>query len=811
MIAIKKIIIFITFINLYFCLINIDKKEDDSQKTSLPKKHLTFDEFDKIMLNSEYGKAWENFKETRKPEPILDEPFDIVYSNNQLKDKILTEDNNDTDSCLLSKEKTIEILKGIDKNYNDNNPSDEIRFIFGNCNPIILIPGMLSTKLQIKVKCKNLLNKEVDIFKKMRFYCGEYICPIEDSEEEEYNFFISALGPFGLSDIESSNQYSACAGYFLTFFNSKKACAKSDESEDESICNYSENIRVGYYGSNSNYIDKGKCGLNAIQNVVMSLDYFDEMVNKGKLRSFGPFIDHLEKKGYKAGFSLAGIPNDYRQFISINNFTMTAFRYQVNKLYENTGKKVVLIGHSHGTVTFYNNLVYKANKDILSKIKKFIAVGPPFAGSSQLIDIFFENSNKYQTEINVGGRKVQAGFDEFGFGFIINKLPTAFELRPLPIIGDLFTKKGYEIFAEAMKERFFLEKKCGHTKCDDYLIKKYSTKFNALFADYFPLLTDDDCKFETDLKESNDYFDRKCLMEMRNMFDCPLAIEETRDINGKLPTDFDSYCGRTDKNLFFQKKCDNSDKQCLDKTYSKKIFYPLKEPNKKFEYFKNIWEKNNYSEIYGSCSNYYDSEEKYKSAPQKQIDYFQNISFIKDLPPPLVDTDIVYSTYLPSSSAFIFDKNDWSKNFNTQKKGGDGVVTNWSPIISGLKWIYDTKKYNLKNKIRLIEYCSRLGNNSKYAYDPKNPNQKFAALPCTCIDKNNKYVSNDCGHAVMISDPSFFNYADSIIDDSNNNNDLEEKKKAYNNYIKNNYNNTINFEVQCNDEYLKILNNSMKN
>ena len=63
----------------------------------------------------------------------------------------------------------------------------------------------------------------------------------------------------------------------------------------------------------------------------------------------------------------------------------------------------------------------------------------------------------------------------------------------------------------------------------------------------------------------------------------------------------------------------------------------------------------------------------------------------------------------------------------------------------------------------------------------------------------------------MISDPSFFNYADSIIDDSNNNNDLEEKKKAYNNYIKNNYNNTINFEVQCNDEYLKILNNSMKN
>ena len=389
----------------------------------------------------------------------------------------------------------------------------------------------------------------------------------------------------------------------------------------------------------------------------------------------------------------------------------------------------------------------------------------------------------------------------------INKLPLAFELRPLPIIGDLFTKKGYEIFAEAIKERFFLEKKCGHTKCDDYIIKKYSTKFNSLFADYFPLLTDDECKFETDLKDRNGFFDRKCLMEMRNIFDCPMIIEETRDENGKLPADFDSYCGKTDNNLFFQKKCDNSNKQCIDQTFSKKVSYPLKEQNEAFKYFQKKWEERNYSKIYGSSSNYYESEEIYRAAPQKQIDYFQNNSFIKELPPPLVDTDIVYSTYIPSYSAFIFDKNDWSKNFNVQKKGGDGVVTNWSPIISGLKWIYDTKKYNLKNKIRLVEYCSRLAKNSKYAYDPKNANQKFAALRCTCIDKDNKYMNRDCDHGVIIKDPSFFSYVDSIINDSNIN-DLEQKRKAYNNYKKNQ---TVDYEVQCNEEYLKILNNSFKN
>ena len=30
----------------------------------------------------------------------------------------------------------------------------------------------------------------------------------------------------------------------------------------------------------------------------------------------------------------------------------------------------------------------------------------------------------------------------------------------------------------------------------------------------------------------------------------------------------------------------------------------------------------------------------------------------------------------------------------TYIKGGDWEVPNWSPIISGLKWIYDIKKSN---------------------------------------------------------------------------------------------------------------------
>jgi hypothetical protein len=37
----------------------------------------------------------------------------------------------------------------------------------------------------------------------------------------------------------------------------------------------------------------------------------------------------------------------------------------------------------------------KENEDILPKIKKFVAVGPPFAGSSELLDLYFNSENKY--------------------------------------------------------------------------------------------------------------------------------------------------------------------------------------------------------------------------------------------------------------------------------------------------------------------------------------------------------------------------------------------------------------------------------
>jgi hypothetical protein len=174
---------------------------------------------------------------------------------------------------------------------NDDNPSDEARFIFGNCNPVILVPGMLSTKLQVKINCKGLYNDEIDKFKKMRFYCGSELCSDINNTNESRDLFISVIGPFQLVEYDNRNKYAACTGYFLTFFNSKNACASYDEKNDDYICNYSENIKIGFYGFRTSDKNHIKCGLNAIKDVVLAEGNLGPFVNKGVLRSFGPLIE----------------------------------------------------------------------------------------------------------------------------------------------------------------------------------------------------------------------------------------------------------------------------------------------------------------------------------------------------------------------------------------------------------------------------------------------------------------------------------------------------------------------------------------
>ena len=98
----------------------------------------------------------------------------------------------DGDECLLPKSDAKDLLKvnGINVNTIDNN----VRFILGNCYPVLLVPGIYGTKLVVELQCKNIAQKEkLTTLKEIRVYCGDSICPDESVEREEHALFIAIM------------------------------------------------------------------------------------------------------------------------------------------------------------------------------------------------------------------------------------------------------------------------------------------------------------------------------------------------------------------------------------------------------------------------------------------------------------------------------------------------------------------------------------------------------------------------------------------------------------------------------------------
>ena len=150
----------------------------------------------------------------------------------------------------------------------------------------------------------------------------------------------------------------------------------------------------------------------------------------------------------------------------------------------------------------------------------------------------------------------------------------------------------------------------------------------------------------------------------------------------------------------------------------------------------------------------------------------------------------------------IANDGDFASGGGVLQRGGDETVPAWSSLLTGLKWIYDMKKdSSYKNKVRLVEYCSRLAEKGQYKYDA-NKQQTFAALSCKCLTKKNEYDSkySSCTHAAMLNDRILIDYVNSIVDDPKETATVTTtKKNAAKSYKK------IDFSKICSNDLKNIL------
>ena len=738
--------------------------------------------------------------------------FNELLNSPQFEFQSETEDNEDVilkdhfdfswfngNECLLPNDEAKNILS---KNgINGISPDQNIRFILGKCSPVLLIPGIYATKLRAEFNCKKIANKERDTtLKNLRIYCGKTICEDETKESEEHAVFISifdtvtGIGPFG-------DKYSSCLGFLMNFYQDRNECPKVN---NKNICYYSKYINIAYYGGTASTKDKAKCGLEAIENLIQ-IDYpFDigNRINPSKTESFYSITDRLLKRGYEEGFSIAGLPSDYRRYLGTNNFTKNVFRYQIEKLYNNTGKSVVIIAHSFGSLLTLTNLLRNENKDLIPKIKKFVAIGPPFAGATKLAEIFFFGDEDMESKFHLLGYEFnKINFNYFGQFLIYKSLPTIAELRPLPIAARIFTDPIYSELGEAVRKRIDIENSCMKSKCRKGELQ-LTEKFDNIFKGYFPSLLDSECDYEDKIGGNKETLNRKCYTGIYNVGECPTIILNnslTEIDEDKL--DLESNCYKYESNYYYQGDCNNNNKnkQCLDNLYSEKIpdVFGFQDA---MDYIISRFNSENEEDFQQITLEDFEPYESIQEGVKKLISRQKETSLIEDLPIPPVDTDLVYSSFYPTTASLIVDE-----NFNEayiMNKGGDGTVPSWSSLLTGLKWIYDKKRNpNMKQNIRLIEYCSRLSESGQYKYDP-NEEQKFAALGCSCLNNNQyKNTISDCSHPNMITDSILIDYLVSIVDDP------KEKPvftKAQNEAIRN-YDPNLNYEEQCNDKLFSLF------
>ena len=689
----------------------------------------------------------------------------------------------DSDECLADKKEL--------KDLGISSPSKSQRFIQGQCNPVLVVPGIFCSKLITTVNCKGLSTEEPKTFQDLRVFCADSVCPKNDTIYEEHKLFISLLnGPF---DIVASgpDKYASCLGFFMQFYN----------TEEYPSAKQSKYIKIYPYGTTNETKENSKCGLEGVRNVIMGPGSIIEgLANQGAAKGYSGIIKTLESMGYEEGFSMMGLPYDYRRFLATNKYIANTFQYQINKLYNNTGKPVVLITHSYGTLLGLNNLIKEENKDLLKKIKKFIAIAPPFSGSDKLLDVFLKGHHEWDYSFEIFGEVIKiTDFDLFGQQMMFSSMPMLFELRPLSGIVDYINAN--KDFKEALLERLNLEKNCDEKNCDESYIKENSVKFKEIFGEYFPDLNDNECKYDQTPKKDKYVWYNKCRSNLYNIIECPMLLNKTDDFN---PTEIEKYCGQKSSNIFYNEIC-SSDTNCLDQIYLKEVPYPF-DDQEKTQFLIDRFNKKFKKYYQPIDKNYFEPVDSIKKRIEIIMNKYNEISKTKNLPFPNINIDLVYNNFKRTATAFIYDKKNKEQFTNEEKlfKGGDATVNNWSSLLSGFKWIHEKKKNNLQQNITLIEYCSMLGKNGKYAFDKeKGINTNFVALDCECLNKKSIYdKGKSCEHAPMINDESVIEYIKYEIYGKNDKNLWKESKnKALNNFSDKNY------VDECNNDMFNFAQN----
>ena len=138
----------------------------------------------------------------------------------------------------------------------------------------------------------------------------------------------------------------------------------ANSKSDDYGSRYSEaaGLKSTWIGNDA-YTDKvSNCGANAIRDLNGYVSLLSIMGSQCALTDYGRMLDMLMVMGYEPGVTLQPLPYDFRYGI-LASTTPKLFPQIVNNLYYTSGKKVVVVAHSLGTLHSLYNLAFELTKD----------------------------------------------------------------------------------------------------------------------------------------------------------------------------------------------------------------------------------------------------------------------------------------------------------------------------------------------------------------------------------------------------------------------------------------------------------------
>lgn len=328
-------------------------------------------------------------------------------------------------------------------------------FVEGDCAPVIVVPGLMATKLVAEIDCDTLKEYHPEIMSA----CGWNTCSswniLGNKPDSEYVMWIPKLtSPMSILSVQDHQ----CFGRLIGLrYNNKKNTIYEKYSDVEGV-------RITWYGNTPGTYKDADGGFSAVTNLLPL------PVQTADTKGFLGLAKYLTSLGYQKGLSLFAVPYDFRRTHLANGVAYSLAR-TIRLAYELTGKKVVIVSHSLGNINTLPVLTKMDQAEKDKMIAAYVAVTAPLGGASKPLRLLFGGDKNLML-------KNLVGFKFFNQKSFLGGASSGYDLLP----RDTFYRFRNQPWMKELLERIRLE-----NTVSPYDVKGYQFwKKNDVPYSFFP-------------------------------------------------------------------------------------------------------------------------------------------------------------------------------------------------------------------------------------------------------------------------------------------------------------------------------------